>query len=135
MRLTDAWFEASFYGEIYIDRPCVDPDCSVVSPRPHAHSGHRLIPSIDGAQGLFCYCPCGYGTDCAHGLIVPFENPRNAPPVPVEHGPGSVTGSRPRWHLAGASLADLTITPSIDVHGDKDGASCWHGFITNGTVA
>lgn len=133
MKLTDRWFEAEFYGQVFKDRPCTDPHCAVVSPQPHTHSGWiRQGARIEGAQGLFLWCPCGYGTDKCHGLIVPFANPRNAPPLPPNHGPISRDGkARPRWQMTGTSLADLSTQPSIAV---GEAPECWHGYITNGDV-
>ena len=113
-RLDDPWFEAEFYGKA------------------RGQSFTRQGASIDGAQGLFLWCPCAYGDDKrAHGLIVPFANPRNAPTLPDEHGPTSRDGSHhPRWTMMGAGLGDLTVSPSVDV-GEP---SCWHGWIQNGEV-
>lgn len=112
MRLADPWFEAEFYGDA-------------------TATGHRRRPSIDGAQGLFLWCPCGLAGKPVHGLLVPFANPRNAPPAPPDHGPVSRDGKRnPRWTMSGTGLDDLSLTPSIDVGDDH----CWHGFITNGEV-
>lgn len=113
--LTDPWFEAEFYGQAN-------------ELGGYTRQGER----IDGAQGLFLWCPCAYGNDArAHGLIIPFANPRNAPRLPERHGPLSRDGShRPRWEMSGTGLADLTLSPSVDV----DTPSCWHGFITQGKV-
>jgi hypothetical protein len=117
--LADPWFEAEFYGNVR--------DGGGV------HRTSRQGASIDGAQGLVLYCPCGFGKapEVVHGLWVPFANPRNAPSLPPDHGPiarDKVT--HPRWTMTGTGLADLTLTPSIDVGAD----SCWHGFITAGQV-
>lgn len=116
MRLTDPWFEAEFYGHVSSDRD----------------SYQRQGSSIDGAQGVFLWCPCAYGDDSrAHGLIIPFANPRNAPPCPPNHGPLARDGkTRPRWQMTGTGLHDLALSPSVDV-GEP---SCWHGHITNGVV-
>lgn len=127
-RLTDPWFGAEFYGQA---------------------AGDGFTPQgpiIEGAQGLFLWCPCGF-TDPRyqvpdggrpHGLIVPFANPRNAPAVPADHGPCSSrdrTGPRPRWQMSGTGLGDLTLTPSVAVGGGSaESPECWHGFITNGEV-
>lgn len=116
-RLDDPWFEAEFYGQATADS--------------HVRQGLRL----DGAQGLFLYCPCRYGqTDGAHTLLVPFANPRGAPPPPPDHGPTNTAPSkpRPRWTLDQNStgLGDLSLSPSVDVGSDH----CWHGFITSGEV-
>jgi uncharacterized protein DUF6527 len=112
-RLDDPWFEAQFVGNA-------------------GASGHRRLSSIDGAQGIFLWCPCAYGNDArAHGLIVPFANPRGAPVPPHNFGMRARGGGPPpRWQMAGSGIADLSLSPSIDV-GEP---SCWHGFITNGVV-
>ena len=120
-KLTDPWFEAEFYGE-----------ATVLS---HRLQGNK----IEGAQGLFLWCPCGYGKKefpvegaRPHGVMIPFANPRNAPELPECHGPTSKDGKhRPRWTMTGTGLEDLTITPSVDVGNN----SCWHGFIKNGEVS
>jgi hypothetical protein len=132
MKLTDPWFEAEFYGNVL---PGI---------RPGGEGGEFTMqgPQIEGAQGLFLWCPCGFGDPRyrtpdggkPHGLIVPFANPRNAPPVPPDHGPKSATtpdGPRPRWQMSGAGLADLTLSPSVAVGHDPQ---CWHGWIQNGEV-
>ena len=119
-RLTGPWFDAKFYGNA-------------------TENSHRLQGSnIEGAQGLFLWCPCGFGKVAfpldggrPHGVMVPFANPRNAPQLPENHGPTSKDGKRhPRWTMTGTGLDDLTIMPSIDVGND----SCWHGYITDGAV-
>lgn len=129
MKLTDPWFEAEFIGAIT------------------ETSFRRLGGSIDGAQGVFLYSPCGYGlTDGTHGLVVAFANPRNAPPVPASFEP------LPRWQMSGSGLDDLTLTPSINCQVDPPehaearraaglqpgechpGRQCWHGWIANGEV-
>ena len=117
MRLTDPWFEARFYGQITAD------------------GSHRDLPSIDGAQGLIMYCPCGYGKPSAgaHHFMVPFANPRNAPPCPAKHGPldtSNPDGPRPRWMVQGAGLEDLSVQPSVNV----GKPSCFHGHITRGEI-
>lgn len=116
MRLDDPWFDAQFL--------VTDPD----------GKGHRDIDTLDGADGIFFWCPCGYGKpeyplDGArpHGVIVSFANPRGTPPAPAHGGSRSRDGGPSRWTMSGTGLSDLTLTPSIDVR-------CWHGFITNGVV-
>jgi hypothetical protein len=126
-RLTDPWFDAQFYGEIN-----------------DADRSHRYLPSIEGAQGLFLWCPCGYGKaefpldgGRPHGVMVPFSNPRNAPLCPPDHGPHSArdpSAPHPRWVMTGTSLEDLSTQPSIQVGSASDNTACWHGYITNGEV-
>jgi hypothetical protein len=119
-RLTDPWFDAEFYG-------CVTET-----------SYRRQGPTLYGAQGLFLWCPCGFGKQQypihggrPHGLLIPFANPQGAPPAVDAHCPvGSDGKTRQRWTMAGTGLADLSLTPSVDVGTDH----CWHSYITNGAV-
>lgn len=122
-RLADAWFEAEFIGRIAAN----------------GKSYWRQGSTIEGAQGLVMYCPCAYRDDNrAHGLIIPFANPRNAPACPSGFGPIARKEKpedpdvHPRWTMSGEGFDNLTLTPSVDVGGK--GSSCWHGFITNGEV-
>lgn len=122
MRLTDPWFEATFYGHCLAD------------------GGYSRLDSIDGAQGVQLWCPCGYGKPAypleggrPHAILVPFGNPRNAPLCPPGHGPlrtEDPSGPRPRWAMTGMGLADLTCAPSIAVGNPE----CWHGYISGGEV-
>src|SRR5271165_3716463 len=109
-RLLDPWYEAEFGGN--------------AGP---TGSWRRQGDTIEGAQLVFLWCPCAYGNDArAHGLIIPFRNPRNAP-VP-EHNFGILSRdgqTKTRWEMSGSGLHDLTLSPSVDV-GDP---SCWHGYI------
>lgn len=122
MKLTDPWFDAKFIGGYSADG-----------------KSHHELPSIEGAQGVFFWCPCGYGKPefpidggRPHGVEVLFANPRNAPPPPPDAGPHSKSDPsvHPRWTMSGSSLDDLTCAPSVDV----GNPSCWHGYITNGEV-
>jgi len=137
-RLTDPWFEAAFYGEV-IERGGFR--------FRHEDGSPMTWPE---AQGLFLWCPCGYGLldkegkerfplDLSlnlgrpHGLLVPFANPPSGVQLPADHGPLSRDGStHPRWTVSGTGLTDLTTSPSIAV-GPASG-ECWHGFITSGEV-
>ncbi len=119
MKLTDPWFEAHFLR--------TDAD----------GKGHRSVDTLDDADGIFLWCPCGYGKTeypldgpRPHGLIVNFANPRSAPPVPAHAGSRSRGGGLSRWTMSGTDLTDLTLSPSVDV----GTPSCWHGFITAGIV-
>jgi len=133
-RLTDPWFEAEFYGRVYEDVPCIDPECGTVAPMPHNHSGfYRQGAIIEGAQGLWLWCPCKYPGENCHGLIVPFANPRSCPGLPPNHGPVSTDGHHPRWNMSGNGLDDLTLAPSVLV-GTPGVSECWHGHIINGEV-
>lgn len=134
--LTDPWFEAEFYGE------ADDKGFRI------AHEDGSPMTFAE-AQGLFLWCPCGYGEldkegkerypldlslNCGrpHGILIPFANPPSGVQLPPEHGPKSRDGStHPRWTVSGSGLHDLTITPSIAVGSDPE---CWHGWITNGEV-
>lgn len=118
--LVDPWFEAHFMVD--------------VQERSYRYA---TSPILEGAQGLWLWCPCGYGKpeyplDGArpHAIHVPFRNPVGAPVVPPTFGPVNKAGERPRWEVAGTSLSDLTISPSIAV-GEPE---CWHGWIRAGQV-
>lgn len=122
MRLADPWFDAHFIGEVSADG-----------------KQYRKIETINGAQGLLLWCPCGYGKaefplegGRPHGVLVVFSNPRNAPVPPADFGPHSKSDPNvhPRWTMSGNAIEDLTLTPSVDV----GKPSCWHGHITNGEV-
>jgi len=117
-RLTDPWFEAEFLANT-------------------TATGHRSQDSIDGADGVFFWCPCGYGKPeypieggRPHGVIVSFANPRGCSPAPPDAGSRSRTGGPSRWTMSGTGLNDLTLSPSVDV----GTPSCWHGWIQNGEV-
>lgn len=132
-RLTDPWFEATFYSHV------VDGSFWL------RHEGELpVVFTYAEAQGLFLWCPCGYGAldkDGAlkypldlslnhgrpHGLLVPFADRG----LPESHGPVNNAGGHPRWAVSGSSLEDLTTSPSIAV---GDAPNCWHGFITNGLI-
>jgi hypothetical protein len=123
MRLIDAWFEASFIYGIAFDGSGF------------SHGKKDLT----GAQGLWLWCPCGYGKleyplagGRPHAVLVPFALPLNAPPPPAAFGPVNAAGARPRWKFRGTGLHDLTISPSIDVGAGT--TKCSHGFITNGEI-
>lgn len=100
------------------------------------------------SQGLFLWCPCGFGLldkdgkerfplDLSldrgrpHGVIIPFSNPPCRIPVPENFGPFSRDGkTRPRWKVDGTGLHDLTLIPSVAIGNPE----CWHGFITSGII-
>lgn len=121
-KLTDPWFEAQFTTET-------------------TAQGHRYIDTLQGADGIFFWCPCGYGKPefpleggRPHGVLVHFANPRGVPVAPANAGSRNRSGAPSRWTVSGTGYADLTLTPSVDVGGAEGTQSCWHGFITNGEV-
>jgi hypothetical protein len=114
-RLDDPWFDAEFVAE-------------------STANGSRSIDALDGADGVFFWCPCGYGKpeypiDGArpHGVLASFANPRGCAAAPADGGSQSRHGGPSRWTMNGTGLADLTLSPSIDV-------ICWHGFVTKGII-
>jgi hypothetical protein len=119
-RLDDPWFEAKFVTESSV-------------------AGHRFHSSIDGADGVFLWCPCGYGKPAypldggrPHAILVHFRNPRGCAPAPPDTGMRNKNGGPPpRWAMSGTGLHDLTLHPSVDI-GEP---SCWHGWIQNGVVS
>lgn len=120
MRLTEPWFAAKFIGEIAADS-----------------KSYRRLLSIEGAQGVLFWCPCGYNKPeypidgpRPHGCLIIFANPRNAPPAPADFGPASRhdPNVHPRWQMSGSGLDDLTLSPSIATNDPE----CWHGYVTAG---
>lgn len=138
-KLTDPWFEARFIYD-------VQPNGS--SYRMHHEDGSPT--TFAEAQGLFLWCPCGYGAkdkdgslkyplDLSlnhgrpHGVLIVFANPPSGIIPPANFGPTSKKDKsvHPRWNVGGTGLDDLTLSPSVDV-GDP---SCWHGHIHSGEVS
>lgn len=117
--LTDPWFEAQFVTE-------------------STAAGHRFHPTLEGADGVFLWCPCGYGKPeyqgeggRPHAIIVLFANPRGCPVPPPDAGMRNKNGGpNPRWTMSGTGLHDLTLAPSVDI----GNPSCWHGWVQGGVV-
>lgn len=108
----------------------------------------RLGDAIDGAQGVRFQCPkCAIGCEAgeedgrrfvrgAHYVQIWFANPRNAPVADHEADPGSE--SHHRWTVAGNSIDDLTLSPSVnlDIPNLIAVDHCrWHGWVKNGEAA
>lgn len=137
-KLTDQWFEAHFiYGAQPDGSHCI-------------HHPDGTPTTFAESQGLFLWCPCGYGAmdkdgnlkyplDLSlnhgrpHAVMIVFANPPSGIIPPADFGPVSKANKsvHPRWNVSGSGLNDLTLTPSVDV-GEP---SCWHGFITNGVIS
>jgi hypothetical protein len=116
--LTDPWFDATFL-------------------KGTTAKGHQDTDTLEGADGIFFWCPCGYGKpefpldgSRPHGVIVSFANPRGCPAA-VEGGSRSRDGGPSRWTMSGSGLNDLTLSPSIAVGTPE----CWHGWIQNGEIS
>lgn len=94
-------------------------------------ASHRMLESVDGAQGVMFTCPkCGN-----HQVLCWFKNPRNALPVPDAAFP------RPgRWTFTGDTFDVLTLDPSIDLsridgeHPAHPTRCYWHGWVKNGNA-
>lgn len=112
-RLDDPYFEAEFLTET-------------------TARGHRRIDTLDGADGISFWCPCGYAKhpEVTHRVIVSFANPRGVPVAPPDAGSRSRTGGPSRWTVSGSGLHDLTLTPSVAVGTPE----CWHGYVTRGEI-
>jgi len=118
MRLDDPWFDAKFIGEITEDK------------------SYRYLDSIEGAQGIFLWCPCGHGKaefpldgGRPYGLLLPFRNPRGAPIAPDSFNKQE-DGRTPRWDMSGDSVGNLSLSPSVSTGKPE----CWHGYIQNGGI-
>jgi hypothetical protein len=111
-------------------------------------AGWRMLPSIEGAQGLMFQCPkCAEGKEAgeelddvtgemrgfrrgAHPILCWFRNPRNAPAAPDDVAP--VPG---RWWMEGTSIDDVSFVqgnPPITNSVLLQGGCNWHGYVTNG---
>lgn len=87
-------------------------------------SGQELHPYVDElsrAHGVMFLCPACFkansGSVGTHSVLVWFAN----------RGVPDAATPAPRWAMSGTSLADLTLSPSIQI-------PCWHGFVTGGIV-
>jgi hypothetical protein len=107
-----------------------------------AAQSHRLSKSDSalGMQGVLFQCPaCGIGKphgcddersyiEGDHYILVFFANPFGAAPAPAGCVPS------PRWTIvAGTTLDDLTLSPSVDC--TKGGGCSFHGWVRNGDAA
>lgn len=92
------------------------------------HSGDgsfKIVESLSEADGIWFLCPKCYadnnGPAGTHHVICWFKG---KVPNAVSPGPG-------RWTPEGIGIADLSLTPSIQLP-----EPCkWHGFITKGDAA
>lgn len=82
------------------------------------HSRFRTLDSRAGANGVMFYCPRCTAGKHAHYILC-WD-----PSVPAVHAPGPG-----RWTLGGASLEDLTLSPSVVVN--TCGA---HFFVRDGAI-
>jgi hypothetical protein len=127
-------------------------------------AGSRLSDgeTVDGMQGVMFQCPsCGAGKPIevdreretggrprryvvgAHYIRVFFANPRGVAVAPADADLRNDGTPNPRWQMSGATLDDLTLTPSINCDipwKDKEGvehpSSCkFHGYVTKGDAA
>lgn len=118
-RLSDPWFDAKFLKDT-------------------TSKGMTYTDDLVGADGLFLWCPCGYGKPefpleggRPHGIYVHFSNPRGCSPAPADAGSQSRNGGPSRWVIdSGSGIADLTLSPSIAI----GTLECWHGYIKAGEV-
>lgn len=94
------------------------------------HAGNGAIgreASREAADGLMFLCPLCFtkngGARGTHRVLCWFVG---RVPGDLKPGPG-------RWTLTGTSIADFSLTPSVDLSITKSGCQ-WHGFVTNGSA-
>ena len=81
----------------------------------YGDASHTIVATVAEADGVMFGCPnCGH-----HSVLCWFAS---RPRVPASAEP------LPRWSAAGATVADLTLQPSIQINGACD----WHGWVTSG---
>ena len=93
----------------------------------HSPTGFHRGPNIVDAQGIVFLCPSCYrkngNSDVGvHSVLIWFADLG----VPEEAFP------KPRWNVTGTSMADISITPSINLATDEQSKDEWHGWVTNG---
>ena len=100
-----------------------DPVEHVTGPREYS----IRVSTLAEAQGIRFLCPACFtkngGPVGTHGVEVAFHE-REVLPNQGSHGSD---GGPSRWHVAGDSFDNLTLTPSID-------GGCWHGYVTHGEI-
>ena len=101
---------------------------------------YRISDAFHGAQGVLFQCPaCAVGKEVgeedgrrhakgAHYIRIMFANPTGAPVADADCDPN------PRWTVSGSGIADLTLSPSVNLDVGGDGCR-WHGWVTNGEAA
>lgn len=83
------------------------------------------VATLAKAQGVWFLCPKCFqanGSSSGTHMVMCWFRDRS---VPADVTPGPA-----RWAVSGTSLANLTLSPSIQLLG---GCS-WHGFVVNGAI-
>jgi len=87
------------------------------------------VDSLADAHGVMFLCPKCFakngGPVGTHSILAWFRDRG----VPTDEAPGPG-----RWIASGASYADLTLSPSINLENAGRVGCQWHGFVTNGEV-
>jgi hypothetical protein len=83
------------------------------------------VDTLAEAHGVWTPCPLCCRVGHPHGVLSFFPN---APLHPDTDLGKNKAGQDVRWTPTGTSLADLTLSPSIQIQGGCN----WHGWIQNG---
>lgn len=83
------------------------------------------VENLADAQGIYFTCPV-----CADGHMVGITFRDRG--VPDDLGSVGEDNKPTRWAVQGTGVADLTLSPSIDLTRRK--ACTWHGFVTAGSI-
>jgi hypothetical protein len=85
----------------------------------------RHVDTLGEAQGVMFLCPKCFETNGGsvgtHSVLCWFRD--RGVPDDVDPRPG-------RWGTSGTGIADLSLSPSVQLQGGCD----WHGWVTNGEV-
>ncbi len=83
------------------------------------------VETLAEAQGVWTPCPKCAAAGNPHGVLSFFPNVQLHPSSDLGK---NKDGKDVRWTPSGTDLADLSLSPSIQIQGGCN----WHGFITNG---
>lgn len=87
--------------------------------------GSEVVDHLAQAQGVWFLCPKCFqvnGGKVGTHMVMCWFRDRGVP--------DAVTPGPARWAVSGTSLADLTLSPSIQLLGGCN----WHGFVQNGAI-
>lgn len=92
---------------------------------PADRQASEQVAALADAQGVWFLCPLCFqknGGKAGTHMVMCWFRDRGVP--------NDVTPGPARWAVSGTSLADLTLSPSIQLLGGCN----WHGFVVAGAI-